>query len=244
MNIAFLNELRRREAEDILERYGDLIRGKRVLEIGGGTGAQAEVLAESAAELVSLEIAESNYRERANHLIALYDGHSIPFPDASFDVVYSSNVLEHVAHRDAFQAELARVLRPGGYAIHSMPTHWWKLRDMLENALLSPLRLAGMGYKRLRRRPLPDYGGPVDFFLGSRHGEFGDTLTELGHFMPRTWLGHFRRQGWQVVKAHGGGLFYTGRLWGARRLPWSVRRSLARVLGSSVHVYVVRKSYT
>lgn len=117
MNISFLNSLREREIQDIIELYGDLFRGKRVLEIGGGTGVQAEFLASLAGEVVSLEIAESNYRESANHRVALYDGHHIPFPDASFDVVYSSNVLEHIAHRDSFQEELARVLKPGGHAI-------------------------------------------------------------------------------------------------------------------------------
>ncbi len=40
----------------------------------------------------------------------------IPFPDSSVDVVYSSHVLEHIAHHAAprFLAEMARVLRTGG----------------------------------------------------------------------------------------------------------------------------------
>lgn len=244
MNISYLNQLRVREIEDILEKHGELFKGKRVLEIGGGTGVQAEFLAKVANEVVSLEIEESNYRESANHRIVFYDGHHIPFPDASFDLVYSSNVLEHIAHRDAFQQELARVLKPGGYALHSMPTHWWKMRDMIENILILPGRIVLMCYKGLRAKPLPTYGGLLDLLFGSRHGEFGNTVTEVWHFMPQTWVRHFQRLAWLVVEVHGGGLFYTGRLWMAGRLPWPLRRMLARIFGSSVHVYLLQKVYT
>ena len=43
--------------------------------------------------------------------IARYDGHRLPFADDSFDLVYSSHVLEHVADERGFIAELARVAR-------------------------------------------------------------------------------------------------------------------------------------
>jgi len=165
----------------------------------------------------------------------------MPFPDGSIDIVYSSNALEHIAHRDAFQREIMRVLRPGGYAIHTMPTQWWKMRDMIENIVfLIPRSILTM-YKRIRRQPMPHYDHFLEYVVGERHGEFGNTLTELYHFAPRTWLGHFRRVGWKVVDEHGGGIFYTGRILLAGRLSWRVRRMLARVFGSSVHVYLLQK---
>lgn len=42
----------------------------------------------------------------------------IPFENDTFDVVASSAVLEHVRNLEAMTAETARVLRPGGYALH------------------------------------------------------------------------------------------------------------------------------
>jgi SAM-dependent methyltransferase len=49
-----------------------------------------------------------------------------PFPDASFDVIVSNQVGEHVADLNLFVAENARVLRPGGVGVHVFPT-----RDIL-----------------------------------------------------------------------------------------------------------------
>ena len=46
---------------------------------------------------------------------------SLPFEDASFDTILCNAVLEHVEHVDRVVAELARVLRPGGHAVISIP---------------------------------------------------------------------------------------------------------------------------
>src|SRR5207302_11474960 len=45
---------------------------------------------------------------------------ALPFPDAGFDVVVSSDVLGHIAlgEKDAVLAEIYRVLRPGGLTLH------------------------------------------------------------------------------------------------------------------------------
>lgn len=47
---------------------------------------------------------------------------SLPFPDASFDVVYSSHVLEHVNSEELALKEMKRVLKPNGILIIGMPT--------------------------------------------------------------------------------------------------------------------------
>ena len=45
----------------------------------------------------------------------------LPLPDARFDVVIASQVLEHVIRRGRFMREIARVLRPGGHAFVFVP---------------------------------------------------------------------------------------------------------------------------
>ena len=91
----------------------------RILEVGCGDGA---VLAELAgrsfgADLYGVEISSSGIAAtEARGLpqlqsVARFDGYSLPFPDGSMDLVYSTHVLEHVEHERLFLRELARVGR-------------------------------------------------------------------------------------------------------------------------------------
>lgn len=48
-----------------------------------------------------------------------------PFPDASFDVVTSTSVLEHAQNPEEYMAEISRVLKPGGIAMHLLPGKWY-----------------------------------------------------------------------------------------------------------------------
>jgi SAM-dependent methyltransferase len=60
-------------------------------------------------------------------------GTALPFPDASFDLVISLDVLEHIPDTDAHLSEVARVLRPGGSYLIQTPNKWM-------NALFETIR--------------------------------------------------------------------------------------------------------
>jgi SAM-dependent methyltransferase len=49
---------------------------------------------------------------------------SLPFPDASFDVVVASEVLEHIPADEIAMTEIARVVRPGGRVAVTVPRYW------------------------------------------------------------------------------------------------------------------------
>jgi len=53
-----------------------------------------------------------------------YDGHTLPFPDNSFEGVISTQVLEHVPDPQGLLVEMYRVLKPGGRLIMSLPFIW------------------------------------------------------------------------------------------------------------------------
>lgn len=61
-------------------------------------------------------------------------GSALPFESGAFDLVFSNSVLEHLADLDATIAECARVLRPGGRLVATVPQP--AFRTMLRGALL------------------------------------------------------------------------------------------------------------
>lgn len=143
-----LQALRRHEAEGAL-RF--LPAGARVLEIGAGAGWQSRMFSELGFDVSAIDLESSQYRQQAVFDVKTYDGHRIPFGDASFDVVFSSNVLEHIPHVEEFQAEILRVLAPGGRAVHILPSASWRLWTTLTYYLTLPVRLL----RRLARRSEP-----------------------------------------------------------------------------------------
>lgn len=92
----------------------------RILEIGGGNGHLSRSLAD-----MNYSVTCTDPFPRKAHLEYPVTGcfaDDLPFPDDSFDVVFSSNVLEHISNLQATFCELDRVLKPTGSMIHTLPT--------------------------------------------------------------------------------------------------------------------------
>lgn len=99
-------------------------RGRRVLEVGVGMGADYLEWLRHGAHAVGVDftpraIAHTSRRcalagQRAR--LAVTDGERLPFPDETFDIYYSWGVAHHSPDTAAVFAEAARVLKPGGIA--------------------------------------------------------------------------------------------------------------------------------
>ena len=72
-----------------------------------------------------------------------YDGQRIPFSDESFDLVFSSNVLEHVNDVGSLLTESRRVLCREGMAIHILPSPYWRIWTSLAHYVYVALRVMG-----------------------------------------------------------------------------------------------------
>ncbi len=101
-------------------------RGRRVLEIGVGMGADCVRWAGAGAEVVGVDLTERAVSLTMQRLaeaglrgdVRVADAESLPFEDGSFDVVWSWGVLHHTPRADQALVEAARVLKPNGrYAV-------------------------------------------------------------------------------------------------------------------------------
>ena len=106
-----------------LRAYDEAVKraaGRDVLDVGCNTGYGTIRFAPVAGRVVGVDVsplAIEAARERAldgRPEFIQTSGFELPFPAASFDLVTSFQVLEHVPDATAFLRELARVLRPGG----------------------------------------------------------------------------------------------------------------------------------
>ena len=111
--------------EYVLPKMGNL-EGKRVLELGTGTGGTATLLAKRGASVVGIDLlpfrlAEAQARAAEHNVVkavnfALMDAMHLAFPDDTFDFVISKSVLVFTDHKQVAK-ECYRVLKPGGQAI-------------------------------------------------------------------------------------------------------------------------------
>jgi len=228
--------------------------GGSVLEIGGGNGYQAAILKSWGLAVVSIDIdTQGAWTERYFDVVS-YDGKNIPIADGKVDVIFSSNVLEHIAE-DALQAlfvEMHRVLASGGFAVHLVPTPVWRLWTIMahypwlilrairgtpsEKGMVQPSMAAVIqrrGLAGLLKRAL--WPAP--------HGEYPSSFTELFAFRESAWRQRFAAGGFTVTRCYPAGLFYTGYTL-LPGLPMSWRRALSRLLGSACKVYVLAPETT
>jgi ubiquinone/menaquinone biosynthesis C-methylase UbiE len=93
-----------------------LAEGRRVLEVGCGTGLILRRLAQHASMARGVDFSPGMLRTaQARGLeVVLGSATQLPFADASFDLVCSFKVLAHVAAIQQAMSEIARVTRPGG----------------------------------------------------------------------------------------------------------------------------------
>jgi len=155
----FYDEAEYRTIVDLLG--GELLRGRRVLELGCGAGVWTKNLARLGARVVHFDLATDLVRMAAGAaspmatagLVA--DMQRLPFSDESFDTVFGSMVVHHAADHAALGREVARVLRPGGRAVFH------------ENSAANPVLMLARA-TLVGRLGVPKYSGPGEHPLQPR----------------------------------------------------------------------------
>lgn len=133
----------------------------RVLDLGCGAQPYRAWLAKS------LQYVGADVEPGPGLDAVLVPGQGLPFADASFDAVVCTQVLEHVEDLDQVLAEIARVLKPSGALVASVPCIYH-----LHGIPHDYRRFTEFGLRSL----LKNYR--VEFV--SRHGGVGSSMTILG----------------------------------------------------------------
>ena len=133
----YYEELWRRLPEDLSPPDWELRRefirdqlrpGDRVLDLGCGDGAFTAVVAEAGGQVIGADVAQAAIDRAAAHhpgldfrLVAIDE--PLPFEDCQFDLVWASEVIEHIADTAQWLSEVRRVLAPGGRLLLTTPSH-------------------------------------------------------------------------------------------------------------------------
>ena len=244
-NLNFLNSIRAVEIDELAKL---IPAGSRVLEFGAGTGEQAKMLADRGFDVVAIDVPASSYARHRVFPVIDYDGRHIPLNDRSVDVVFSSNVLEHVEDLPTAFAEFRRVLKPGGIGVHAMPTPSWRFWTFVAG-VPTAVEAAAMAVSDAIRPPqgltrgqavVRDAKTVVAALLPIGHGTSPEGISELWTFSPRAWRRVFAKHGFKVVAERPVGLFYTGHMALGRRLSFEARKKLSRHIGSAAQIYVIK----
>lgn len=143
-----------------ITRMASLLRGvdesMRVLDIGSGYCGAARFLARSCGcQVVGLNLSEVE-NERARELNAKHglddrievvtgSFENIPYPDSSFDVVWSQDAILHSGNRAGVLAEVARVLKGGGQFVFTDPMQADDCPEAVLQPILDRIHLSTLG---------------------------------------------------------------------------------------------------
>ena len=122
-----------RERRYLLARQIRQLRPGRALDSGAAAGGNTRVLRERGWEATALEYSEDGAeiaRERGLPVVRA-DALTLPFPDASLDLVVAFDVLEHIEDDNRAVQEICRVLTPGSTALIAVPADpkLWSAHD-------------------------------------------------------------------------------------------------------------------
>jgi len=244
-------EIRLRELEKALANFP--ARG-RILDLGAGTGFQAASLDALGYSVTAVDIGgrESETPDPTGGTLFpldLYDGHTLPYRSGSFDVVFSSYVLEHVRDPVDLLRECSRVLAPVGKVVMVLPTFSWRLWSIAafyveRTRSIIRGRVAGnLGATREMHSQQDHSRAYVSVFrrlirtlIPPPHGEVGSSLTELVTYTRWCWRRILREADLRIVEEKSLGVFSTGAF--LSRMSIERRELAARLLGGAGRVYV------
>lgn len=110
----------------LVRQYAPL-EGRRILDVGCGLGLYVRAFSVYSDEVYGVDVDPARVAEASAAFPNIRQGvaEALPYPDDYFDLVFSNEVLEHVADDAAAVRESWRVLKPGGRLVAFVPNRWY-----------------------------------------------------------------------------------------------------------------------
>jgi len=242
----WLNTIRSNEFDALIDILPER-KETEVLEIGSGTGYLLNKMGNLYKSVVGIEVESSAYH-LSDTRISIYDGINIPFPDNSFDLIFSCHVIEHVERLDLLNCEIKRVLKERGAIIHIAPSSTWRiLTSIFHYAHLCslPFRILAKNEKSIIQRStenFPNIWNKIAYvMLAPRHGLTGNRITEVFYFSKRYWITLFKNQGFTDIRVFESGITYWGHDIIKSRISVKYRRFISKLIGSSSNIFIMKQ---
>jgi SAM-dependent methyltransferase len=211
--VTHLHQFRRRELSMVFNEFDGKI-FKSGLELGAGDGFQSKLLVQHIKSLISTDLNEDRLPKESDYPDIQYrvmDAEMIgeSFDKESFDIVYSSNLMEHLPKVENCFLGIHKVLKDDGVAIHIMPSPGWRffstvlhipnkianfLSKMTSNKKSTTSKQKGNNLKVDRNK-----NRWVDHFIPKPHGISPNSFIEFFAFRKSYWLKKFEETGFDVI---------------------------------------------
>ena len=164
------------------------LQGASVLDVGGGPGYFADAFEDCFYVGLEPNVSELSAAGLTGFGAVRGDGAALPFADESFDVVYSSNVAEHIPNWQEMGDEMLRVAAPGGLVVLSY-TVWLGPFGGHETGLWQHYvggEYARRRYAKVHGRDPKNVFGESLFAISARQGlEWAESTGQLVAAFPR-----------------------------------------------------------
>ena len=242
----YQHKYKKKELDIIFSRCPDrLFQGG--LELGAGDGFQATLLAKYVSRLISTELKSDILKQKSTNSIEYRICNAEEainaFDKKEFDLIFSSNLLEHLPNLQQALNGIHELLKDDGITIHIMPNPFWKLCHMLfyipNRCLIAlermlnnkPVRKNDLSKTRSTQKPL------IHRLLTLKpHGASEGNIKELMAFTKSRWKKEFEKANLELIKIIKGPV-HSGYGFGLDGL----RNFMEKIGFSSEYVYIAIK---
>lgn len=210
---------------EIIEQCSDPMNFGSVLEVGCGSGVNSAFLSKMSHRVIATDLP---YYDGSTHTLGMAvakelldnidvknvtlvscSGEGLPFSDNTFDLVFSSSVLEHIDDKEKALKEMVRVTKPGGSVMFIIPTYIQSVCAFAHLYLYVGKRILEVAHMKIFKKPMSkektllpkasDSARKGSAILGSfrashpsfplpePHGSYKNIFQEFGQQLPWKW---------------------------------------------------------